>query len=240
MKILAIDTSSIVATCAIMDDDKLIGEYILNQGRTHSQKIMPIIKELLDNCELKPEDIDLFAAAKGPGSFTGLRIGIATIKALAHVNDKKVVGIPTIDALAFNVPYSKGIVVPMMDARRDRVYSGIYKWESGGLSVIREQDVIEVDELIDILNERNERIIVNGDGGNVYREKLLEGLKNEVVFAPKSCNIARASSLCELAFSKVEKGELESYLTLTPQYLRKSQAERQYDEKCGVDNGCNC
>jgi len=240
VKILAIDTSSIVATCAIMDDDKLVGEYILNQKRTHSQKIMPMIKELLDSCNLELDDIDLFAAAKGPGSFTGLRIGIATIKGLAHVNNKKVVGIPTIDALAFNVPYCEGIVVPMMDARRDRVYTGIYRWENNGLSIIKEQDVIEVDKLIDILNKQNEKIVVNGDGATAYKEKLLEGLNNKVIFAPKSCNMARASSLCELAFFKAEKGELESYLTLVPEYLRKSQAERQYEQRCGVDNGCNC
>ncbi|KPU26905.1 peptidase M22 [Caloranaerobacter sp. TR13] len=239
MKILAIDTSSIVATCAILDEDKLIGEYILNNKRTHSQKIMPIIKEILENSELKLEDIDVFAVSIGPGSFTGLRIGVATIKSLAHVLNKKVIGIPTLDALAFNLPYSDGIIVPMMDARRDRVFTGIYKWENGDLCVIKKADTIELDELMDILSERDESIIVNGDGTLVYRQKILEALGDKVLFAPKSANMARASSVAELALSRAKEGRLESFFDLVPDYLRKSQAQREYEEKikcCGEKN----
>ncbi|WP_069650332.1 tRNA (adenosine(37)-N6)-threonylcarbamoyltransferase complex dimerization subunit type 1 TsaB [Caloranaerobacter ferrireducens] len=239
MKILAVDTSSIVATCAILDEDKLIGEYILNNKRTHSQKIMPIIKEILENSELKPEDIDIFAVSIGPGSFTGLRIGVATIKSLAHVLNKPVIGIPTLDALAFNLPYSEGIIVPMIDARRDRVFTGIYKWENGSLCVIQKADTIELDELMDILKERDESIIVNGDGTLVYRQRILEVLGEKVLFAPKSANMARASSVAELALSRAKEGKLESFFDLVPDYLRKSQAQREYEEKikcCGEKN----
>lgn len=239
MKILAVDTSSIVATCAILDEDKLIGEYILNHKRTHSQKIMPIIKEILESSELKPEYIDVFAVSIGPGSFTGLRIGVATIKSLAHVTNKPVVGIPTLDALAFNLPYSEGIIVPIMDARRNRVFTGIYKWENGSLCVIQKQNVMELDELINILSKRNESIIVNGDGTLVYREKLLKALGDRVLFAPKSANMARASSVAELALSRAKEGKLESFFDLVPDYLRKSQAQREYEEKikcCGEKN----
>jgi len=231
MKVLAIDTSSIVATCAIMDDDKLIGEYILNHKRTHSQKIMPIIKELLTSCELKPGDIDVYAASIGPGSFTGLRIGVATIKALAHATEKPVVGIPTMDAMAFNIPHGEGIIVPMMDARRNRVYTGIYKWDNGKFNIIKEQDVLDIDDLVNILTDRNEKIIFSGDGTSSYREKLVDKLGERALFAPKSVNMARASSVAELAIKKVEEGNGESYFDLVPDYLRKSQAERQYDEK---------
>lgn len=239
MKILAIDTSSIVATCAIMDDNKLIGEYILNHKRTHSQKLMPLIRDILSGCELGPEDIDVYAAAIGPGSFTGLRIGLATIKALAHAVDKPVVGIPTMDALAFNIPYGEGIIVPIMDARRDRVYTGIYKWEDGDFYVLHKQTVLEVDELIKILKDRNERIIFNGDGTLSFRDRLIEALGERVLFAPKHSNMARASSVAELAMKKAEEGKVESYFKLAPEYMRKSQAERQYDKKtqcCGEDN----
>ena len=106
MKVLAVDTSSVVATCAVLDEEKVLGEYSLNQEMTHSEKIIPMIKELMDSINLKPKDIDVFAGAVGPGSFTGLRIGIATIKGLAHVFDKPVVGVSTLEALAYNIPFS--------------------------------------------------------------------------------------------------------------------------------------
>ncbi|MTI71978.1 MAG: tRNA (adenosine(37)-N6)-threonylcarbamoyltransferase complex dimerization subunit type 1 TsaB [Firmicutes bacterium] len=230
MKVLAIDTSSIVATCAILDDDKLIGEYILNHKRTHSEKIMPIIKELLESCELEVKDIDCFAASIGPGSFTGLRIGVSTIKALAHATEKKVLSVPTIDALAYNIAFHNGLIVPMMDARRDRVYTGIYRWANGDLKIIRDQDVLEVDKLIDILSEYNECIVFNGDGTKVYKEKIEKRLKN-IKFAPRSVNITRASSVAELAMEKLKNGEEESYFKLIPEYMKKSQAERQLEKK---------
>ncbi len=236
MKVLAIDTSSIVATCAILDNDKLLAEYILNDKMTHSQTIMPMIKTVLDSCSLKPEDIDVYAAAKGPGSFTGLRIGIATIKGLAHATNKLVVGISTLDALAFNLPFSEGIVVPMMDARRDRVFTGIYKWADGNLCVIMEQTTLEVDQLIEILKERNENIVFNGDGTLVYKDKLISELGSRAVFAPKSANMARASAVAELAMTKAAEGATDSVFDLAPDYLRESQAQREYDDRnkcCG-------
>lgn len=231
MKVLAIDTSSIVATCAILDDDKILAEYILNHKMTHSQTIMPMIKEILDSCSLKPADIDVYAAAKGPGSFTGLRIGIATIKGLAQATGKEVIGIPTLNALAFNLPFSEGIVVPMMDARRDRVFTGIYKWSTEGLSVIMEQDVLEVDELINILKERSENIVFNGDGTLVFRDRLVNELGNRAIFAPKSANMARASSVAELAMRKAKEGAFDNLFELAPDYLRESQAQREYNNK---------
>lgn len=230
MKILAVDTSTVVATTAVIENNKLLGEYVLNNKRTHSQKIMPLIHNLLSNLDLKPEDIDVYAAAIGPGSFTGLRIGVATIKGLAHVNDKPVVGVPTIDALAYNFPYSKGIIVPIIDARRERVYTGIYKWDSE-FEVIRKQDVVEIDKLIEILNELNQDIIFCGDGVDIYREKLLDNINNNVSFAPSHLNSPRASSIAEIAKIKYENGEVQDYFSLVPDYLRKSQAEREYDLK---------
>ncbi|MBS4538097.1 tRNA (adenosine(37)-N6)-threonylcarbamoyltransferase complex dimerization subunit type 1 TsaB [Clostridium sp. D2Q-11] len=229
MKILAIESSSRVATCAVMDDENLLGEYIINDKMTHSKKLMPAIRELMNSLDLKPEDIDVYAGAVGPGSFTGLRIGLASIKAMAHAHEKEVIGIPTIDALAFNIPYAEGIVVPMMDARRDRVYTGIYKWEDGAFYTIMEQDVLPVEEMIDILLKRNERIIINGDGAKKYREILVERLKERVMFSPNSTNMPRASSVAELALRKIKDGKGIDYRKLVPDYLRKSQAEREYD-----------
>lgn len=231
MRVLGIDTSSIVATCAIMDDDKLVGEYILNHKRTHSQKIMPIVKEILSSCDLAVDDIDVFAVSSGPGSFTGLRIGVTTVKSLAHVTDKPVVGVSTLDALAYNLPYCEGLIVPMMDARRDRVFTGIYKWVDGELTIVHRPTAIEVEKLMEILKDKNERVVFNGDGTLVYREEIVNSLGNRAIFSPKSSNMARASSVAELALLRAREGKLESYMELTPEYLRKSQAQREYDER---------
>ncbi|WP_352418325.1 tRNA (adenosine(37)-N6)-threonylcarbamoyltransferase complex dimerization subunit type 1 TsaB [Proteiniborus sp.] len=231
MKILAIDTSSMSATCAVVDDEKLLVEYTLNHKLTHSQKIMPIIKEALDSCSLKPEDIDVYAVAKGPGSFTGLRIGVATVNGLAQATDKRVVGVSTLDALAFNLPYCEGIVVPIMDARRDRVFTGIYKWVNGNLHIIKEQTILEVKELMEVLSDRPEKIVFVGDGTYAYKDILSESLGEKAIFAPKSANMARASSVAELAMVKAKEGKTESFFELVPDYLRESQAQREYNEK---------
>lgn len=230
MKVLAIDTSSVVATCAVLDEEKLLGEYTLNQDMTHSERLIPMIKTLMDSLKLKPEDIDLFAGSVGPGSFTGLRIGLATIKGLAHVVDKSVIGISTLEALAFNVPFD-GIVIPIMDARRDRVYTGIYRWENGKLINIMEPTILNIDELLDIVDSKYEKVLFNGDGTLVFKDRIDEKLKDKALYAPISLNMAKASSIGELALLKWEEGSQENYFNLSPDYLRESQAQRQLNEK---------
>lgn len=230
MKVLAIDTSSVVATCAVLDEEKLLGEYTLNQDMTHSERLIPMIKTLMDSLKLKPEDIDLFAGSVGPGSFTGLRIGLATIKGLAHVVDKSVIGISTLEALAFNVPFD-GIVIPIMDARRDRVYTGIYRWENGKLINIMKPTILNIDELLDIVDSKYEKVLFNGDGTLVFKDRIDEKLKDKALYAPISLNMAKASSIGELALLKWEEGSQENYFNLSPDYLRESQAQRQLNEK---------
>ena len=231
MKVLAIDTSSTVASCAIMDDEKLLGEVILNDKTTHSQKLLPMIKQVLESCKLKPEDIDIYGAAIGPGSFTGLRIGVATIKSLAHAVERRVVGVSSLEALALNIPFSRSLIVPIMDARRDRVFTAIYKWERQELKTIMQPNVMELTELITILKEKGESVVFNGDGTLVYRDILIQELKEIASFAPKSSNFARASSVADIVMKKAKNGETQSYFDLIPEYLRESQAQREYDEK---------
>lgn len=234
MRILAIDTSTTAATCAILDDGNLISEYIIDNKKTHSQKIMPMIKEIFESQDIKIEDIDVFAASVGPGSFTGLRIGIATIKSFGHAFEKPVIGVPTIDALAYNLAGFNGVIVPIIDARRERVYTGIYKWDNDKIVVLREQDVLNIDELLEILEDLNEKIIFNGDAIDLYRNKISEKIKS-ASFAPNYLCMPKGSSVGYLAYLKAKNNEYEDHFTLTPDYLRKSQAEREYDEK--VANG---
>lgn len=230
MKILALDTSTHMASCAVIDENMVLGEYSLNQDFSHSEKLVPMIKEILDSLNLELSQIDLYGVSLGPGSFTGLRIGVATIKAFAHLFDKPVVGVSTMEALAFNLPYNK-IVVPMIDARRDRVYTGIYSWKNNELITLMEPDALEVDILLKRLDEDYEDIVVNGDGILLHRERIKEKLKDKVRLASIGSNSCRATSVGELALIKYNKGQIDNYYTLAPDYLRKSQAERQLRKK---------
>ena len=230
MKVLSVDTSSLVATCAVVDEEKILGEFILNQDMTHSERLIPMIKVVMDSLGLVPKDIDLFAAASRPGSFTGLRIGLATIKGLAHVVDKPVLGISTLEALAFNIPWGE-TVIPIMDARRDRVFTGIYSWENGKLSNVLEPTILEVDELLDFIDANYEEVMFNGDGTSVFRERIVDRLGEKALFAPISLNMARASSVGELALLKWNEGKRENYFELVPDYLRESQAQREFKKR---------
>ncbi|MBU5310829.1 tRNA (adenosine(37)-N6)-threonylcarbamoyltransferase complex dimerization subunit type 1 TsaB [Tissierella carlieri] len=230
MKILALDTSTMMATCAVLDESRVLGEYSLNQEETHSEKLVPMVKEILDSLNLNVSDIDLYGVAIGPGSFTGLRIGVATIKAFAHLFKKPVVGISTLEALAFNLPYGKTIV-PMIDARRDRVYTGIYTWEDGKIKIVMEPDVLDIYHLLDILNKSYDKVLVNGDGSILHKEKIWEGLKGKVEFSTIGQNFCRATSIGELALIKYNEGFVDDYYTLVPEYLRESQAQRELREK---------
>ncbi len=228
MKVLAIDTSSNVASVALVEDNTLLGEIVLNHKKTHSQAIMPMVDKVLTQCECDISDIDLFAAAKGPGSFTGLRIGIATIKGLAHAVNKPVIGISTLEGLAYNLPYCEHMIVPIMDARRNQVYTGAFLWDGEELREVGEPEAISIEECVDTCSDFLETVFL-GDGVPVYREYIKEKLGDKAFFAPAPCNMQRASSIARLAVIKA--GEAENYHGLTPFYIRKSQAERELEEK---------
>jgi len=229
MKILAVDTSANVATAAVVSDGKLICESILNHKKTHSEKIMPMIDELLHDSETKISEIDLFAVANGPGSFTGLRIGVAAMKALAHSTNKPIIGVSTLEALAYSVPWCEHIIIPIMDARRNSVFTASYIWdeEFHALSEIEsmtiEECVKDCGELLDVL--------FIGDGVEVYRDYITEQLGERAYFPPSALCDAKASTVAMLALEKFNRGETDTYLTLKPFYLKKSQAEREYEEK---------
>ncbi|NMB08183.1 MAG: tRNA (adenosine(37)-N6)-threonylcarbamoyltransferase complex dimerization subunit type 1 TsaB [Tissierellia bacterium] len=231
MKTLAVDTSTMMATCAVLDEDYLLGEFSLNQDMSHSENLIPMIKEVLDNLKLKPKDIDLYGVAIGPGSFTGLRIGVATVKSFAHVFDKPIIGVSTLEALAYNLPYN-GIVVPMIDARRNRVYTGIYKWNQDKIINIMRPTIMEIEDLLDIL-KTHEDIMVNGNGIHLYRDKIINTLGEKVKLSPIGLNECKASSVGELARIKYSEGIRDNYYTLAPDYLRESQAQRELRKKEG-------
>lgn len=229
MRVLAVDTSSNVATVAVMEDRLLLGEYTVNHKKTHSQKIMVMISQILADLELTADDIDIFAAAVGPGSFTGLRIGVATVKALAHAAGKKVVGVGTLEALAYNLPYAEHIIVPIMDARQNRVYTASYIWDDGELKEIGEPEGITIEECIEACSNFIDTIFV-GDGVAPHREFIEDKLGDCAHF---SCvgGLSSASSVAALALEKAKRGEVSDYISLKPIYLKKSQAEQELEKK---------
>lgn len=230
MKVLAVDTSTVIASCAVMEDENMLGEFTLNQNMSHSENLVPMIKEVLDSLNLQVSDIDLYGVAVGPGSFTGLRIGIATIKAFAHVYNKPIVGVSTLEALAFNLSFN-GLIVPMIDARRNRVYTGIYKWERDKLINVMEPRAMEIDDLLELLVKEKEDIMVNGNAVYMHRDKIKDKLGDRVYFAQNIHNSCRALSVAELALQKKDRIGDSNYYNLVPEYLRESQAQRDLKKK---------
>ena len=226
MKILSIESASVAASCAAADDEKILGEYTLKHKKTHSEKLMPLIEELMQELGLKLSDIDVIAVSQGPGSYTGLRIGAAIAKSLAFAADIRIVSVPTMKSLAANVYDEHKLIVPVMDAKAGRVYTGIYKWENGECKEVLEQFPCNIDELIEILNKYKESVIFNGDGSVNYRQRIENGLNRKAYFAPEVFNYLKASTLVFIAYKMAVRGDTVSAEEFKPQYLRVSQAER--------------
>ena len=234
MKILAVDSSGLVASVAIVEDDTLVAEYTINYKKTHSQTLLPMLDEIVKMTETDLQSVDAIAVAKGPGSFTGLRIGAATVKGLALTLDKPVIGIPTVEGLAMNLYGADALICPLMDARRNQVYTGIYQFCDGELTVLEDQMAVGIDQIIQMLNERNQSVIFLGDGVSVYREIIEEKLMVPFSFAPAHQNNQRAGAVGVRAMSYYKQDKTESADDFVPEYLRLSQAER---ERLKRENG---
>lgn len=232
MKVLSLDTSTESATCAILDDDKLLGEITFNYKKQHSVVLMSMVDTLISNLKLSIDSLDGFVVSKGPGSFTGLRIGVSAIKGLSQGTKKPFVGVSSLDALAYNLAYTGGIICPILDALRDNVYTALYKFEGDSLNIISDHMIISIDKLIEILNEYEEMVCFVGDAIPKFKEKLTSKIKN-AKFAPTHLNLTRASSLGELGLKLLKDDKHDDLYTFAPIYLRKSQAEREYEEKLG-------
>lgn len=227
MKILALDSSGLVASVAIVSDDMLLAEYTVNYKKTHSQTLLPMLAEAAKMTELDLNSVDAIAVAAGPGSFTGLRIGSATAKGLGLALDKPLIHIPTVDALACNLYGCQSLICPLMDARRNQVYTGIYTFEKGELQIIREQSPMAVEQIAAELNARGREVVFLGDGVPVYREMLRTLMEVPYRFAPANMNRQRASSVAVLALQYAKEGKIETAAEHAPDYLRLSQAERE-------------
>lgn len=231
MKILGLDSSGIVASVAVVQDDVLVAEYTVNYKKTHSQTLLPMLDEIVRMTELDLNTIDAIAIAAGPGSFTGLRIGSATAKGLGLALKKPLIAVPTVEGLAYNLYDTEGLICPIMDARRKQVYTGLYRFEGHKLKVTEDQMAIPMEQMIEKLNHYQEPVIFLGDGVPVFKEMIQENLKVPYTFAPAHVNKQRAAAVAALGMEYYRQGRIQTAEEHIPDYLRLSQAERERAER---------
>lgn len=242
MRILALDSSGLVASVAVVEDgamdDQVVAEYTVNYKKTHSQTLLPMLDEIVKMTEMDLNTVDAIAVAGGPGSFTGLRIGSATAKGLGLALKKPLIHIPTLEGLAYNLCGITDIVCPIMDARRGQVYAGIYEFKNQEIQVLEDQMAVPIEELGEKLKKylkEGRRVTFLGDGVPVHKAKLTEEILpgENITFAPANMNRQRAASVGTLGMQYYKEGKIETAMEHEPDYLRVSQAERERKERLG-------
>ncbi|MCJ7539953.1 MAG: tRNA (adenosine(37)-N6)-threonylcarbamoyltransferase complex dimerization subunit type 1 TsaB [Desulfobacterales bacterium] len=222
MRILAVDTATTSCSVAIVDNTSLLSEFTLAKEETHSKHLMDMIKAALRMSGHNFSDLDGFAVTRGPGSFTGLRIGISTIKGLAVASEKPVVGVSSLETLALQVSYSRDLICPILDARRGEVYFSRYRFLNGHLKKQTKERVAPPDQAVEDLNES---CLFVGNGALLYKEMILEKMGELASFAPLIQNTIRASTMAYLSMAKFENNDTDDIEKILPYYIRKSDAE---------------
>jgi tRNA threonylcarbamoyladenosine biosynthesis protein TsaB len=224
--ILSADTSGKTASVALLDHQKIIANYTINTGLTHSQKFLPLIEQMLVCVDIDISEIDYFAISNGPGSFTGLRIGVATIKAIAQALNKPIVEISTLDGLSYNFPNFSGYICPIIDARRQEVYTAVYK---NGKKVMDDCN-ITLEDLFDFFKDKKGKIMFLGDGVLSYRDIIEKALQKRALFAPSNLLLQNASSVGLIAQREIKNGNITSYKNVKVAYLKKTQPEQEKEK----------
>ena len=218
------------ANVAVLEDDKLICEYTINTKKTHSQKLMPMIENMLKLSDLDIKEIDAIAICVGPGSFTGLRIGMATAKAMAHVNNIPLIGVNSLEILGANMDLCNRNICSILDAQRNQVYMNKYILKDDKITELEEISIKPIDELLEEISSSNEDWVLVGEAVYKYKEKI-EEISNITIPSPAN-NITKASTLCFVARDKMlSNDQVYNCYNINPMYIRKSQAEEQYEEK---------
>ncbi|MDD4753635.1 MAG: tRNA (adenosine(37)-N6)-threonylcarbamoyltransferase complex dimerization subunit type 1 TsaB [Desulfitobacteriaceae bacterium] len=237
MKLLAIDTATKIAGAAVINESGVLAESWLNTGKTHSQKFLPMLESMLKNADITLEEIDCFAVTVGPGSFTGVRIGLATLKGLIQVLEKPAVSVVTLDALCRNLSGSTELICPVLDARKNEVYTALYREEAGVITRISPYRAVSPTQLLSELKLQNEKITFLGDGVFVHRETIQDELGSNAAFAEYTRNFLRPSEVAFIGWEKFIQGETVGINDISPLYLRLSEAEVKWAEAHG---GCGC
>lgn len=221
MKILAADTSTSINTVAVCDDGRVLAEIIVECGRSHSERLIDTVDWVLAEAGLKIEDMDALAISVGPGSFTGVRVGVATWKGLALGARLPLAPVPTLDAMTRLGAFREGLLCPLLDARMREVFGAVYRFTNGRREKLTPDRVCPVDSLLD---EIDGDAVFLGNGAELYRERILER-RPGAAFAPAICSVPRASAVAAEAQALIEQGVCTDAALVSPVYLRKSQAE---------------
>ncbi|SEU04809.1 tRNA threonylcarbamoyladenosine biosynthesis protein TsaB [Salinibacillus kushneri] len=227
MKVLAIDTSNQVMSVAIMDNQRLIAEITTNVKRNHSVRLMPAIHQAMEEAKMKPAELDQIVVAHGPGSFTGVRIGVTTAKTMAYSLHIPIIAVSSLEMAAFNGLYFDGKICSFFDARRGRVYAGLYKRENKALTSVKDEENVLFTEWLEDLKNQDEKVLFISNDLETHKEKIKEILGEQAEFPPAFLAVPRASALAQIAQTK---SETEIH-TLTPNYLRLAEAEAKWLEK---------
>ncbi|MBW2568716.1 MAG: tRNA (adenosine(37)-N6)-threonylcarbamoyltransferase complex dimerization subunit type 1 TsaB [Deltaproteobacteria bacterium] len=222
MKILAVDTATKSCSVAIVDKESLLAEVNISRKETHSKHLMEMINTVIGLSGITISDLDGFAVTRGPGSFTGLRIGISAIKGLALANSKPVIGVSSLDALAMQNSFSPYLICPFLDARRGEVYFSRYRIESGILKKEIDEDVLPPAQAV---SDINESCIFVGDGALVYKKIIIDSMGDKAYFILPGQNIIRASTIACISMDRFKKNDIDDIGMFVPRYIRKSYAE---------------
>lgn len=243
MNILAIETTGAKASVAMMKEDGQLFFESSEEKLNHLQNLMPMVEKLLEKCRLTLDDVTCIAVSEGPGSFTGIRIGVSSARALAQALRIDTIGVPTLKSIAYNAPEYRGIICPIFDARRNQVYGGAYQWdEAGSCKEIVPAAAYDLTDLLKLLEPKmsNHEIMFFGDGIEPYQELIQiwnQGLQSSspidnvlVSFAQEDIRMQNATSVVKLAYELYREGEMRSLFDLKPVYMRKAEAERKLEE----------
>jgi tRNA threonylcarbamoyladenosine biosynthesis protein TsaB len=230
VKLLAVETSTLLGGVAIMDDDRLVAESRCNVKVTHSERLMADIDHLLARSGMGVHEIDVFGLAAGPGSFTGLRVGLSTMKGIVYATRKPLVAVSTLEACAWNLPFCRFQVCPVLDARKGEVYAAVYRWSGDHFSRVLEEQAWTLDFLLARIEETT---LFLGEGARLYRKRIEAELGEKALFPSPHHEVPSAASVAWLCMKKAQRGEFEDPLTLVPRYLRRSQAEVKADQSDG-------
>lgn len=235
MIVLAIETATIVCSSALAKADELLAEVSLCTGRNHSERLMPSVKELLNLAGLNLEQVGAIAVSLGPGSFTGLRIGLATAKSLAYALNIPIVGVPTLEALAYQLAGTEALIVPLMDAQKKRFYTGFYEWQQNELKEVKPTEILGLGDLKQQLSELNRRVILVGEGAKMYGHEICEELGHCQMAQPHLI-LPRAATIAMAAMKRLKQNQTDDVMTLAPLYLRQSEAEIMWEKKRGIES----
>jgi len=233
MPILAIETATLVSSVALATADTLLAEITLQTKKTHSELLMPHIAKIIEMAGVKKTDIKAIAVSIGPGSFTGLRIGLSTAKALAYALNIPVVAVPTLAAMAYGCPVPGAILAPILDAQKGNVYQALFEWKKGELKELMPATVVGIDQALETLTQYSQPAVLLGESAVMYREKI-QTIEKNLVLAEPHMIIQRASSVAGLGHKLLKKGLAQDVMALEPVYIRRSEAEVLWERSHGV------